>query len=273
MKTLHLPAAKDGVIAIDQINESDYRNAEGLNKSLLVKFMKSPRHYLAALNESNEPTDSMKMGTALHSIVLRDDPSRFFAVKKKVDNRTKEGKEYTAQFESENRGKAIINEEQHETVLGMQKSLMKNDRFRTLLEKTTHREMGIFSDYKVIDHRFRIKGMIDGYSEHDGIVWDLKTSQDASFDSFKWDFKKYMYDLQQVHYTQLVHDAALPFTEFLFVVIENKPPYEVAFYTLEMESYMKSRNVWLNAMHTYAHCHAKQDFDIGYPSNTCELSY
>lgn len=273
MRTLNLASSKDGVLAVDQINERDYRNAHGLNKSLLVKFMKSPRHYLAALNEKHEPTDSMRMGTALHAMLFRDDPKKHFAVKKKMDGRTADGKKYNAEFEASAGDKTVLTEEQHETAKGMFESLMKNPRFRKMHDATTHREMGIFSDYKNLEHSCRIKGMLDGYNEHDGIVYDVKSTQDAHMSSFKWDFKKYQYDIQQVHYTRLVMDAGLPFKEFMFVAVENKPPYEVAFYTLSVDSYLSSKTVWNIAMDSFAYCNAKQDFDIGYGCGTNELTY
>lgn len=272
-KIVNCPNGQDGVVAIDQINEKQYRDAKGLNKSLLVKFMKSPRHYLAALNERTEPTDSMRMGTALHAELFRDEPKGEYAVMKKVDNRTKEGKEYTASFQAENAGKTVINEDQNEIVKGMVKSLMSNNRFRGMHSLTTHKEFGIFSDYKHPDGDFRMKGMLDGYIESEGIIYDVKSSQDASLDKFKWDFKAFRYDLQQVHYTDLLNKTGLPFKEFTFVVVENKPPHEVAFYTLSMDSYMKTREEWNLAMGFYAVCNAKQDFNIGYPQNTYELSY
>jgi hypothetical protein len=273
MKTLNLPSADDGVLAIDQINERDYRNAHGLNKSMLVKFMKSPRHYLEALNEKNEPTESMKVGTALHTMLFRDSPDDYFAVMKKVDKRKTADKEYATQFEADNAGKTIITSEQDDVARAMHKALMDNGRFKDLYEKTTYREMGIFADYKHEDQNFRIKGMLDGYSKSEGIVYDVKSSQDAHIDSFKWDFKKFRYDLQQVHYTRLLGQTNLPFTQFVFVVVENKAPYGVAFYTLGMDSYMKTHEEWKSWLEYYGKLNHKQDFNIGYPSSTFELNY
>jgi len=273
VRNIYLPNAGDEVLFVDQINERDYRNAHGLNKSSLVKFMKSPRHYLQSLNEESDATDSMQMGTAMHSLVLRDDPNEYFAVKKKVDNRTKEGKEYSAQFEQDNKGKAIINEEQNELVQGMFKSLMKNERFSKMKSKFSHTEVGIFADYSHPMGNFRIKGMLDAYIETEGLIVDIKSAQDASLDVFKWDFKKYAYGLQQVHYTHLLGKTKMPFEQFVFVVVENKPPHEVAFYTLSMNQYLKTHDEWKMAMDYFGNLHAKQDFNIGYTSETVELSF
>lgn len=273
MRTLKLANADDGVIAINEIDEKLYRDSKGLNKSMLVKFMKSPRHYLAALNEKQETTDSMRMGTALHASLFREDPKDHFVVKKKVDGRTAEGKAYNAEFDVNAKGRAVINEEQDEIVKGMLKSLHKSPKFEKMYKGTTYREMGIFSQYKHDAGNFAIKGMLDGYNESEGIVYDVKSSQDASIDSFKWDFKRYEYGLQQVHYTQLITDANLPFREFIFVVVENKPPFEVAYYTLSMEEFIKTRSRWKQSMDFFGQLNAKDDFDIGYPSGTYELSY
>lgn len=271
-KIVNCPHGQDGIVVVNQIDERQYRDAKGLNKSLLVKFMKSPRHYLAALNERSEPTDSMRLGTSLHAELFRDEPKNEYAVSKKVDNRTKEGKEYTAEFNAKHAGKAIISEDQDVHLKGMMKSLMGCNRFKKMYEATTHKEMGIFADYISDAHNpFRMKGMLDGYIESEGVIYDVKTTQDASFDKFRWDFNSFAYGLQQVHYTDLLVKTGLEFRDFVFVVVENKAPYNVAYYQLSREKYGKVRGDWNDAMEYYGILNDKQDFDIGFPNGTYQI--
>lgn len=271
-KIVNCPKGQDGIVVVNQIDERQYRDAKGLNKSLLTKFIKSPRHYLAALNEKIEPTDSMRLGTSLHAELFREDPKREYAVCKKVDNRTKEGKEYTANFNAENAGKAVINEEQEVHLKGMMASLMDSNRFRKMYEATSHKEMGIFADYKGDCEPFRMKGMLDGYIESEGVIYDVKTTQDASYNKFKYDFLSFRYDMQQVMYTDLLMKTGMEFSEFVFVVVENKAPYGVAYYQLSRDKYQDVRSEWLDAMDYYGKLYEKQDFNIGYNSGTYQIN-
>jgi hypothetical protein len=47
-----------------------YHAVDALSKSMMTKILKSPAHYRAALDEHQEPTKSMQMGTAIHTAVL-----------------------------------------------------------------------------------------------------------------------------------------------------------------------------------------------------------
>lgn len=50
--------------------EATYRSAHGVNISSLKKMAKTPRHYLAAIEEPQEPTSDMEFGTLVHLAVL-----------------------------------------------------------------------------------------------------------------------------------------------------------------------------------------------------------
>lgn len=273
MKTLKLLNATDDVLAVDGISEDTYRKAHGLNKSLLTEFMRSPRHYTIAKETSKKPTENMKMGTVLHQLILRPFEEPIFAVMKKVDKRKTADKEYAAAFEADNAGKIIIDEESEKCVQGMREALMKNTRFAKMIEETTHRELGIFADRECTDDKVRLKGMIDGYSEKTGVIFDIKTTQDASYDSFRRDFRTFGYAMQQAQYTYLATRTGLGFSNFVFVAVESTPAHGVAFYTLSMDEYMRSFDRWRQAVDFFSSCQSRNDFDIGYTTDTKEFSY
>jgi hypothetical protein len=273
VKTLTLPNATVDVLAVDGISEEVYRSAHGLNKSLLTEFIRSPRHYLDAKTNQKKATDSMKMGTALHQLILRPYEEPVFAVMKKVDKRKTADKEYAANFEAENSGKIIIDEEAEKTIRAMREALMGNTRFEKIISRTSHRELGIFADRECAEGTVRLKGMLDGFCEVDGTVFDIKSTQDASYDAFRRDFRSYQYALQQVQYTYLCSRLGLGFSNFVFVAVESKPPYGVAFYTLSMDEYMRSFDKWRQSLDFFSSCQSKEDFNIGYTSETKELSF
>ena len=73
-----------------------YHAVDALSKSMMSKILKSPAHYRAALDEHQEPTKSMQMGTAIHTAVL--EPQLYSqvvaVVPPDIDGRTKEGKQW-----------------------------------------------------------------------------------------------------------------------------------------------------------------------------------
>ena len=71
-----------------------------------------------------------------------------------------------------------------------------------------------------------------------GLIVDLKTSQDASPDAFARTAATFKYHLQAAWYIDGLHAAGVTpeQTAFAFVVIEKTPPHSVGTYVLDAES-------------------------------------
>lgn len=236
---------------IAEIKDADYRKATGLSQSSLKKFIvQSPAHYLASLEEVQEPTKAMQFGTAFHANMLASEPTDIYAVKKKVDGRSKEGKLYNETFALENQGKVIIDEEEHSRIIAMADSMMSHEFAGSAIQALTHKEFAVFGTHKGV----RLKGLIDGYNEKEGIVIDLKTAEDSSPSGFRKAIWDRAYAIQQVHYTWLLTNAGKPVNAFYFFAIEKEPPYAVGCYMLTAESLTKSLKVWEEAIERFAEC-------------------
>jgi exodeoxyribonuclease VIII len=238
---------------IAEIKDADYRKATGLSQSSLKKFIvQSPAHYLASLEEVQEPTKAMQFGTAFHAQMLQANPEEHFAVKKKMDGRSKEGKLYNESFALENQGKVIIDEEEHSRIIAMADSVMGHGFAGEAMKSLTHKEFAVFGT----NHGIRLKGLIDGYNEKEGIVIDLKTAEDSSPIGFRkacWDRA---YAIQQVHYTWLLTNAGKPVNAFYFIAVEKEPPYAVGVYKISQDSLTKSFKVWDDALDSFFVCQA-----------------
>jgi hypothetical protein len=274
MKKLHTNPMNEGSepLLIKEMGEDKYRIADGLNKSLLVPFMQSPFHYKHELENKKQPTENMKLGTALHAELLLPRPSDVYAVCKKVDKRKTEGKEYFAQFTAENVGKTVIDEDQYESLKGMKEGLYRNAFSRRILEQATDREVAMFGTRNCEHGKVRLKGMADIYDSNNGILADIKTVDSATKDSFKWAMKDFSYDIQQVHYTWLAINAGLPFSKFMFIVCERKKPWATAVYQLSTDSYMRAFDRWSKALDYFSHCQERNDFESSYPEEAVEIS-
>jgi exodeoxyribonuclease VIII len=264
-------------MSLKKISEKAYRDADGLNKSLLVPFMRSPKHYLEAIKNPIKPTASMNLGSALHAELLRPEISKdIYAVMRKVDKRTNQGKEYAAKFEEENAGKIVIDEEQNINLVGMREAVMAHPAARRMIESSTHREQALFGNYKAssnVDHAFKIKAMADGIVENEGIIFDIKTSESGESREFAKKVRAFRYDIQQVHYTYAAVCNNIQCKRFPFIVVENTAPWGVVVYNLDPEKISAAWDEWRLAMDFYAHCHQKQDFNIGYSQAEVVLKF
>lgn len=235
---------------IAEIKDADYRKATGLSQSSLKKFLVSPAHYLASLEEVQEPTKAMQFGTAFHANMLASEPTDIYAVKKKVDGRSKEGKQYNESFALENQGKVVIDEEEHSKIIAMADSMMAHEFAGKTIQALTHKEFAVFGTHKGV----RLKGLIDGYNEKEGIVIDLKTAEDSSPKGFKRAIWDRAYDIQVAHYTWLLTNAGKRVNAFYFFAIEKEPPYAVGCYIINPNSLLYSFKNWDEAIERFAEC-------------------
>ena len=254
------------------MTEADYRKAIGLSQSSLKIFHKSAAHYLASTEEQHEPTDAMILGSVFHAIMLQPDEAKnLYAVKQKVDGRSKEGKAYNEQFAIENAGKFIINVEQEAQLLAMKASLLSHPKANELLANSDYRELPVFGTYPTPYGDVRLKGLIDAYDSKRGFVNDIKTCESASPEDFKraiWDRR---YDFQDVQYGWLLQNAGKPVNQFNFLCVEKKPPFAVAVYSISAESLLKSAGRWEDLVIEFGACQSSGIWKA-YSDEVIELS-
>jgi len=244
------------------IADADYRNATGLTQSSLKEFLVSPAHYLASTEVKKEPTKAMILGTAFHAEMLQPDPTKHYAVKLKMDGRTKEGKAYNEQFEEENAGKAIITEEDLVTIKAMAASVRKHPLASRLMSELTHREVAMFGTARPAGGEVRLKGLVDGYSATGGYALDLKSAEDASprYFGFPKAIKDRDYDVQEVQYRWLLDANGKVCNEFYFIAVEKVAPYAVGVYTISKKAIEKTTQKWENAIHDFAVCQSSGNY-------------
>lgn len=248
-----LPKGKDPAVFVN-IKDKDYRSATGLSQSAIKDFIKSPAHYLVGTEQVSEPTPAMQLGTAFHAVMLQDKPKEHYAVKIKMDGRTKEGKAYNEQFAVENAGKAIINTEDEETLLKMRESIMAHPLASKLAKGLTHKEFAVLGSIETNDGYVRLKGLIDGYCETEGYIVDYKTCEDASPLGFIKAIRDRRYDLQSVQYPWLLKNAQMKVTDFYFICVEKVPPYAVGVYRIELDYLIETGKRWAWAIGDFCVC-------------------
>lgn len=240
MLVLHEPMIDWRSGVYDCYTNAKYHGELGVSKSDLDLIHRSPAHYYASLTEPSESTVALKMGTAVHSAVL--EPERFEADYCVIsgDKRKKEVKEKIA--EAEESGKTILDLETYNAVNDMRQGVLSSV-IATKLLNGALKEHSIFGEIDDV----RVKCRPDGWRPEQKLLFDLKTTEDASPQGFARTVAKYRYYVQDAYYRHVVASVTGDDPDeltFIFIVVEKKPPYAVALYTLDELSKLQG---WVEA--------------------------
>ena len=210
----------------DSYTNAEYHAADGISKSDLDLIHKSPAHYKAARHED---TPALRFGTAFHCAVLENE--RFNATYTVIegDRRTKAVKD--AIKDAEAAGKIILTKDEFDAVSGMRDSVFKSRIAAALIDGATI-EHSVFAELDGV----RVKCRPDGWNVEKGVLFDLKSTEDASPEGFARTVAKYRYHVQDAFYRHVVASATncdADDLSFIFVAVEKKPPFAVALYTLD----------------------------------------
>lgn len=213
----------------DLANEM-YHSEPGISKSNLDAIHRSPAHFLASLEQPDEPTEAMMLGTAFHAAVL--EPERFlaeYAVAPDIKRTTKAGKEAFAEWQAQNIGKISLSAEQMTMIKAMRESVFANPIAKKLVEMTQH-EISVYADLDGVLCKCRP----DGWSQSEGIMIDLKSAKDASPEGFQKAVANGRYHVQNAYYKRIVESLTGERQEaFYFLVCEKEPPFALAMYELD----------------------------------------
>lgn len=251
------------------MSEEQYREHDALGFHDLCNLAKSYLHFLEGRKEK-ESKDYQVFGTAAHLMALEPDRFKYQVVARPTfDRRTKDGKAKAEAFESENFGKLIVTEEEMEKLQAMQAMLEASQAFQDIKACVTHVECCAFHSHGnlILKGRLDAAGVLPG---GESFIVEYKTTQDASFDSFRWDIQRYRYDLQLIHYASV----ALGGTHHadscrLFIVAQEKePPFDftltevvvtddlvASYYELlrKAESNLELKTGYSKELNTYSH--------------------
>lgn len=207
-----------------------YHGWAAVSNSWLSQLRRSPAHLRHCLDHGFGESEAKTIGTAVHAATL--EPHKFaelYAIGPDVKLNTKEGKEQWGQFVEANPGKAHLRGEVGAAVLGMREAILAHPKARQLLEATGLTEVSaVWNDAET---GLRCKMRADRLLADAAIIWDLKTTSDASPEAFARDAGKFGYYRQSAFY---LHGIAgfCPCDLFLHIVVESKPPYAVGVYAI-----------------------------------------
>jgi hypothetical protein len=214
------------------LSAENYHKSDGISKSGLDQFRKSPAHYRHWLTAQREETPAMRLGTLTHMSVFQPEMyAHQVVIAPIVDRRTKEGKSIWEQFQIENEGKDIVKHDEALQIDAMTKSVRSQPVIKKMLD-TGAAEVSLFAKIDGI----LMKGRLD-YVTNETIL-DLKTTEDATPSGFSRSVANYRYHVQAAHYLAIGKELGMNVNRFIFIAVEKEAPYAVALYELDVADLM-----------------------------------
>lgn len=232
-------------------NEQYHADKSRISKSGTDDINKTPRHYQFKHLEGNqtEPTKPMIFGSAFHSYILeRDKFNNEFVVIPHFVGKGSRDKKQT--FELENSHKTIITMDDMKTIMGMYKSIQDHPIASKLINQ-----------YGLVEKQFNWTDPETGAKckcKPDKIVGkydiDLKSTDDASPNGFKFSAKKFRYHVQAAFYHDGLKANNIEVNTMVFIAVEKTAPYLVGLYFYESAEMGEGRREYKENLKTYVEC-------------------
>jgi len=214
-----------------------------------------------------KPSTAFAMGSAVHALVL--EPEKNLVLRGPEDRRGNKWKE--AQIAADIDGQILLTESDFDLAARVADAAKSHPVLaQYLADPTFVAEASFFG----IDPEtgVEIKCRPDGYLPDAGIVFDLKTTTDASPDGFPRELRKYAYDVQAAFYLRALRAAGYKADTFIFAAVEKEAPYAVGLHVLTDRYLQHADLIVTDTLLKISNAIAVSDFTTGWPLlNTIDL--
>ncbi len=241
------------------ITNENYHASEGMSSSTLKKFLtQTPaKIYYDNLHVEHKQTDTMLLGSATHGLVL--EPQHFdrdFFVMPELKLTTKDGRLERDRLIANNKNKTVIKKDIFETAKSMSEAVLSHPTAAKLLNGCIV-EQSIYWDN---NGGRLLKCRPDALKPGAPIIIDLKSTVDASYSFFSKEIVKRNYHLSAAMYLEGCNDnsdlkkclGVDEFKDFIFICVENTPPFQVAIYYLSDVFLTQGIDLFHYALYLYA---------------------
>lgn len=235
-----------------------------VSKGALDLVSRSPAHYKAWVDGAqDEESEALTFGQDFHCALL--EPARFedeYTVEPKFgDCRKKENKAARDDWRQINQGRRIITHESLDTIKGMVKAVRAHPLASKIISEG---ESEVTVRWKDPHTGLQCKTRSDYWVKKRRMVADVKTAEDASREAFRRSIVKYRYHIQDALYRAGFGAIGEPIEHFVFVVVEKKPPFAIAEYTLTSDGIHRGHSAAITDMEALASA-VRNDSYPGYP--------
>jgi len=176
------------------------------------------------------------LGSAVHALVL--EPQKNLVVRGPEDRRGAKWKD--ASLAADLDGKILLTEGDYDLAAEIASAVRAHPVVRGwLAEPWFTAEGSFFADDS--ETGVSIKARPDGWIPRSGLIFDIKTTRDASPDGFPKELRNYGYDLQAAFYLRTLREAGFDAKKFIFVAVEKEPPYAVGLHVMT-DRYLEHAN-------------------------------
>lgn len=250
-----------------------YLAAHGVSQSRLKLLAKSPAHLKYAEAHPEPSTPDQDMGTVLHKAVFESQdlknfcyviPTHYEDVKTGEKKPWHGGANVCKDWLKQRQDKIRIHQSDYDDVLKMRDSVNAHPAAALAL-KTGKSEQSLFCEDP--DTGLQLKCRSDWLSGN--AVVDLKKCQDASPAGFARTVANFGYDLQAAVNLHTCHILGLQKDKFLFIAVEDKPPYAVGVYELDEASIAVGHSKFRRLLAKYLQC----AIDDKWPAYSTNIEY
>lgn len=242
---------------------------DAMSRGGLVEMMRSPQHFLAYWHGGQDDTPALRFGRSLHEALLEPAEYRRRARVQPDfgDLRTKAAKEQRDAWRADlPRDAMIVLADDHKQISGIIDAVWAHPVASNLLQGGKPEATGLFRD-PVTGVACRIRPDV----LRDGVIVDIKTTQDASRNAFSKAIANYRYHVQAAFYSDGANLCGTKVDDFVFIAVEKEPPFAVAVYVCEGGLVAEGRLQYRAALDRYLHCLKSNDWP-GYPAEAQSIT-
>ena len=219
--------------------------------SMLKNLLKSPADFRAYLDSPPEATPAMTFGSAFHCMALEPHKfnDQFYILDTELRPEKEKGMTSTINKKwkmvelshAQSVGKSIISVKDLDKIDAMCMSLFHHPKVMELISQAEKEQAVTWTTDKGI----KCKGKLDLKSFD--FIADIKTTAEfGGLDKFKYDCKKYHYDMQAAFYSD-----AVGLDQFKFIVIGKNFPYNVGIFDVSPEFLESGRQKYKYTLEMY----------------------
>lgn len=248
---------------------SEYLGWDCVNASLLKAIRRSPAHAKHAKDNGRDDTDALRVGRAIHSVIL--EPDKFhkeFACAPECDRRTSVGKAKWASFVEGIGQKTALKVDEYEMVMRMHESVLAHPKAKELLTARGEPELSLA--WEENGSGLWCKARMDYVLDDADIVVDVKSTDSADEEGFARSVLRYGYHVQDAFYRKGYQALKDRWPQFVFIAVEKEPPYGVACYSLPGDVIRRVTDEVEGSLHRLRGCMETNDWP-GYGLGITEL--
>jgi hypothetical protein len=257
---------------------TNYFDNPALSQSKLKDLKQSPAHffYKHMMGRKEEPTDAMKFGSLVHTLLL--EPHKFydeFYIMPYFNRKTKEGKAANAICLEKAGDRIAISEDDYDIANDICIAIRKKKAAQLVLNYPglVEREFYFTDEEFSVECKMKLDKFIEPCPDFpDGVIVDLKTTQDARLDEFARSVYKYGYYNQVAFYCNAIKQIYKTdgYAPFMFIPVEKSPPYESNVFLADSSMLEAGLNENRKLMKLYKECLEKKSWP-GYEDKVIEI--